>query len=291
MNSIIQILQHWGLDNAVVTPIMTENTIEQTTWDIDGIYILKRYRNIGDLSQGVRFTELLTPHKIPVVAFIPTKDGQLTSPDGLHCLMTKLPGKHADFYREPHLAVEMGRELARLHVALSDVESKIECYDSNLLEDWQKKIMPSLSGFPDEAVKKVDSFFCEAYHKLPRQLIHRDVHLYNVLFDKGCLSGWLDFDIGQRNVRIFDIAYLLTGLLIGNIHEPEKVKTWYKVCSELLRGYDEVNLLSKDERNALPVLMILIEFLFVWFWNERGNKEQRDIAGELAEWLYENEIF
>ena len=285
MDSITQILQHWGLGNAPITPIAQLST--QTTWNIGGKYILKRFQNIVELSKGTRFAELLTPHEIPVAVFIPTKDGQLTSPDGLHCLMTKLPGKHADFYSEPDLAFEMGRELARLHIALSDVESKIECYDSNLLEDWQKKIKPSLSDLSEDIVKKVDSVFCGIYDKLPRQLIHRDVHLHNVLFDDGHLSGWLDFDIGQRNVRIFDITYLLSGLLIGNIHEPEKIKTWHRVFCELLQGYEEVIFLSKDESDALPVLMIVIEFLFVRFWSEHGNTEQRDVAQELAVWLFE----
>ena len=34
---------------------------------------------------------------------------------------------------------------------------------------------------------------------LPVQLIHRDVHFGNFLFDEGKFSGYIDFDLSQRN--------------------------------------------------------------------------------------------
>ena len=33
------------------------------------------------------------------------------------------------------------------------------------------------------------------------------------LFFEGDFSGYIDFDLSQRNIRIFDICYFLTGLL------------------------------------------------------------------------------
>ena len=287
INNIEQLLRHWALGDITVTPITSH---PQTTWDVGGKYIIKCYRNADDLSRGMRFSELLTPHKIPVAVFIHTKDGQLTTPDGLHCLMTKLQGKHMDFYKEPALAIEMGRELARLHIALVDIESKTSCYDSNLLDDWQNHIKPSLNDVSDDIVQRVDEELCKIFPKLPRQLIHRDVHVNNVLFDNGRLTGWLDFDIGQRNVRIFDMAYLLSGLLIGNTEKFESIEQWHTIYKNLLHGYCEVNPLSDNEINALPVLMIVIEFLFVWFWDGQSNAEQRIVARELAEWLYDKYV-
>jgi Ser/Thr protein kinase RdoA (MazF antagonist) len=285
MNNILEILKSWGLGNATVTPMEQRS---ESTWDIDGKFVLKRFRTTEDLSRSMEFSKRLTSHGIPVITFVPAGNGQLTSPDGLYCLMTKLPGKHRDFFKEQGLAQEMGRELARLHVALADIESTTSCYDSNLLNDWQNRIKPSLSDVSENMVQSVDSDFCKIFPKLPRQLIHRDVHCHNVLFENGRLTGWLDFDITERNVRIFDIAYLLSGLLIGNTHNPVQIKKWCSICDNLLLGYDEVNRLSDKERDALPVMMIMIEFLFVWFWGEQGNAEQRNVALELAKWLYDD---
>jgi Ser/Thr protein kinase RdoA (MazF antagonist) len=284
MNNIKQVLTHWNLSDVIATPIESHS---QTTWDVDGKYVLKCFRNSDDFSRGTQFSELLIPFKIPVAAFVPTKNGQLTSPDGLYCLMTKLLGKHADFYKEPALAIEMGRGLAELHIALADIESKVSCYDSNLLDDWQTRFKPSLNDVSDSIIHNVDARFTEVFPKLPRQLIHRDVHEYNVLFDDGRLTGWLDFDIGERNVRIFDIAYLLSGLLIGSTDNPEKIKQWHTIYNNLMHGYCEINPLSNYECDALPILMIMIEFLFVWFWDGQNNTEQRKVARELVIWLYE----
>ena len=283
LNEINEILKFWGLDGAIVTPMEQRS---ESTWDVGGMYVLKHFRAAEDLSRSMKFSRLLSSHGIPVITFIPADDGQITPQDSLYCLMTKLPGKHVDFYEEQSLAHEMGRELARLHIALSDIESKTSCHDSNLLSDWHDRIKPGLGDVSTCMVQSIDTAFCDMFPKLPHQLIHRDVHCHNVLFENGRLTGWLDFDLSHRNVRIFDIAYLLSGLLIGIIDNPVKVEKWRSIYIDLLHGYDEVNRLSDNERNAIPVLMIMIEFLFIWYWEEQGDSEQRGIALELATWLY-----
>lgn len=287
MNNVTQILQHWSLGDSMATPIESPS---QSTWDIDGKYILKeisRFSNADEFKRGMQFSSLLNAQNIPMAVFIPSDNGQLTSPDGLYCLMSKLPGKHVDFYCEPNLAIEMGRELSRLHSALMNIEPQITCHDNDLLVDWDKWIKPGLDGFvSSDIVEAVDAVFRKLYPNLPRQLIHRDVHLHNVLFYDGRLTGWLDFDISQRNARIFDIAYLLGGLLYDKQKDSVIVGLWHTIYNNLLSGYDEISILTNDERDALPVLMIVIQFLFVCFWNGRDNAEQRDASLELAIWLY-----
>ena len=292
MDNIKQILENWDLGCVDFTPLKSQS---QSVWDVNGKFILKRYQNADELSRGTQYAKLLAPYKIPVAVFIPTKDGQLTSPDGLFCLMTKISGVHIDLYKQPALAFVLGRELARLHKALADIEKDILYFrsfqmgnfiDSNLLDDWQNRIKPSLGDISQDIVQIVDKKLHEIFPKLPRQLIHRDVHVHNFLFDGEQFMGWLDFDIGQRNVRIFDIAYLLVGLLIGNIDNSEKIKIWHEIYNNLLSGYCEVNPLRDYEIAALPVLMIVIEFLFAYFWGNQGNAKQRNIALELAKWLY-----
>ena len=119
MSDIVKILKSWGMGNAAVTSM---EQCTESTWDVDGKFVLKHYRTTEDLSRSIEFSKLLTSCGIPVITFIPMNNGQLTSPDHLYCLMTKLPGKHGNFYEEPKLAHEMGRELARLHIALADIE-------------------------------------------------------------------------------------------------------------------------------------------------------------------------
>lgn len=58
------------------------------------------------------------------------------------------------------------------------------------------------------------------YSKLPIQLIRREVHLGNLLFDNNKFSGYIDFDLSQKNIRIIiqeiDVK-LIRWLLISQI--------------------------------------------------------------------------
>lgn len=284
MDEAIKILSHWGLSGVTVSSIPSPS---QSTWDVGGQYILKRNSDADSLSYSIRLSKLLIQEGIPAAAYIPANDGQFTTPDGLYCLMTKIPGEHPDFYKEPNLAAVMGRELARLHIALANIEPQGAVYDSDLLSDWRDKIKPILNGMVESTIiDNIDARFAGIYPNLPRQLIHRDVHCHNIMFENGKLTGWLDFDIGQKNVRSFDIAYLLCGLLIGNINDAAKIEVWHMIYQNLISGYEEINALSDDEHKALPVLMIVIEFLFVSFWIGRKNTEQSGIALALAKWLH-----
>jgi len=46
-----------------------------------------------------------------------------------------------------------------------------------------------------------------------KQLIHRDPNPSNILFDGGEVSGFIDFDLSERNVRLWDPCYYATGIL------------------------------------------------------------------------------
>ena len=282
-DKIIQILDNWGLNEAVITPVEQDC---QTAWDINGIYVLKKFRNAEDLSSCTNFSKQLSLHKIPVVEFIETKNGSLSPPGDLYCLMTKLPGVHVNFYEKPELANEMGRGLALLHNALSDIEEYTDCNDSKLIDDWCNQIKPSLNNVPEDIITAIDKELKETYPKLPRQLIHRDFHPRNVLFEGDHISGWLDFDLSHRNIRIFDIAYFLAGLIIGNIGDPVKINIWHEIRRNLIQGYNEINPLSDNEISAIPAIMIVIEFLFVWYWSKQNNSNERDIALDVAMWLW-----
>lgn len=280
-NEELHALQSWGMSGAVVTPI---DSPSQTTWDVDGQYVLKRYRSADDLSRSLRFSNLLAQEGISVAANVPTSGGQPSA--DLYCLMTKLPGKHGNVYENPSLAAVMGRELARLHIALVRIEENLKCHDNDLLSSLRNSFKPCLGSVPEMA-EHIEAIFDEFYPKLPRQPIHRDVHFGNVLFENGFLTGWLDFDIGQKDARLFDIAYLLSGLLVGNIHDTAKIETWRLIYRTLLSEYDAVNPLTADEREVLPVFIIVIEFLFVWFYTQQGSAEHSSHALELAQWMYD----
>jgi len=280
------ILQHWNVSGEPVTLIY--KSAHNSTWNIGDKYILKNNPNAEQLSRNIHLANLLAAQNIPAVTYIKTINGEWTAPDKTYCLMEKIKGEHIDFYASPEIIRELGRGLARLHTALSEIEPELQCHDNNFLVEWRDYIKPGLVGVSDSLAEQTENRLFSLYGKLPRGPIHRDVHSQNVLFCDGKITGWLDFDLNRKDVRVFDLAYLLAGLLVGRIDDSQKIKEWKNIYRELLTGYDEVNTLTADERKALPILMIAIELLFVTYFGSMGKDEERDKANALAEWLHKN---
>ena len=281
------VLKYWGLcgRDAAQIPSALESP-KSAVWDVGDEYVLKYNPNTDELSHSIKLAGLLSAHAIPIAAYKKTTDGLWTSPDGAYCLMKKLKGVHIDFFIQTNVMKNLGKELAKLHIALADIEPHTKCHDNDFVAEWKNYIKPGLANTGDEIVDFIETRFFELYKKLPRQLIHRDVHANNILFWDGEVSGWLDFDISQRNVRIFDLAYLLGGLICGKTNDPAMVEIWQTLYRDLLTGYNSISPLSGVETEALPFMMIAIQLLFVAFWNGQGNAEQGYDAAKLAQWLY-----
>ena len=96
-------------------------------------------------------------------------------------------------------------------------------------------------------------------------MIHRDVHFGNFLFSGSILSGYIDFDLSQKNIRIFDLCYFLAGLLA---HETgaDLALPWSRLLEVTVDAYHNLNPLSGEERAAIPLVMQAIELLFAAYY-------------------------
>lgn len=122
------------------------------------------------------------------------------------------------------------------------------------------------------------------YNELPKQLIHRDIHYGNILFNNNSeFSGYIDFDLSQRNVRIFDICYFLIGLLIDHEKSSEHIEKWYYIVSKFIEGYEMTNPLTKLEKESICCIMSSIELLFVAYFI---NNEDEILAQGAANLYY-----
>jgi Ser/Thr protein kinase RdoA (MazF antagonist) len=279
---IADVLKCWGISGETV------EHIRNSSWDIGGKFVLQRQTDNQRQTQKIRVANLLAEEGIPTAVYLKTEQGEWTTPDGEYTLMEMLKGEHLDFYTSPSLMCELGRGLARLHLALAKIETELQCRDNDFCAEWENYIKPGLVGVSDEIIVQTEAKISAVYEKLPRCPIHRDVHAQNVLFHNGKISGWLDFELNRKDARIFDIAYLLSGLLAGHMEDSAKLDIWKTLYRNLLEGYSEINILTEDEISVLPDLMIAIELLFVTYWNGEGNDTGRIEAKELAEWLFRN---
>jgi len=243
------------------------------------------------LACNINLTQFLTQRGVPVVTYLPTAVGDYVSPCGCYCLANKISGEHVSLLEQPQFAVPIGHELARLHLALAELPPEFAVRNNNLADNWYGWIKPNLGeDAPTEMLEYLEGWLSDIYPKLPYQSIHRDAHMRNALFDVNakCLSAWLDFDIACRDARLFDIAYLLGGLLVDKQDDASQVHIWHKVCLDVLAAYDAASPLTGSERDGLREMMIIIGLLFAAFWQTRGNAAQNDSAKRLALWLYNN---
>ena len=115
------------------------------------------------------------------------------------------------------------------------------------------------------------------YDALPKQLIHRDVHFGNFLFQEGSFSGYIDFDLSQKNIRIFDLCYFLAGLLAEEPPEAFIREEWLEIVKAVIAGYESVTKLSGQEKGAVCCVMQCIEILFAaYFIGEQDIKSAED---------------
>lgn len=145
--------------------------------------------------------------------------------------------------------------IARLHQALLGVQPFLECWDNSLLDEMQGWIKDAFEADHYSLVSK-DAFEATVsaleatYRQLPRQLIHRDIHFGNFLFENNEVTGYIDFDLSQINCRIFDLCYFASGLLVDAHQDAGKSEKWLEILKGILAGYESVNRLIPEEKRA-----------------------------------------
>ncbi len=273
-DKIRNVLYNWNLQG---------NDVEQiydTTWMIGNKYVLKVYSDLDMMKRNLSIMKALDEKKIPVgkVVYTCSEQEYVYDNEFAYFLSEKLCGSNiVNIVKDRNIAVKMGETLAVLHAAFVKCEDMGEFWNNSLLEEmkgWIKTVFEKNNwryiGYEEYAavVSKLES----VYDKLPIQLIHRDVHFGNFLFENGEFTGYIDFDLSQKNIRIFDLCYFLTGLL----SEEEKIdiskETWLEVVQRVFSGYESKNKLSHEEKSIVPCVMMCIELLFMaWF------EEQEDV--------------
>ncbi len=92
----------------------------------------------------------------------------------------------------------------------------------------------------------------------PEQIVHGDWHPGNMLFKDHNVVAVIDYDAARLQQRVIDFANgALQFSIIGGGEDPD---SWPDYLDEsrykrFIRGYDEVNVISKAEMKAVPLLM------------------------------------
>jgi Ser/Thr protein kinase RdoA (MazF antagonist) len=286
-----EILKEWNLDDS-------PNQIYHSAWSVKEEFVLKEYSDRNTLQRNINMFKILFKAGVPVPEIIPLADGKefYEKNDKMYLLTTKLRGKNIVNIDELEDAwfYHFGEILARLHIAFRECEKTMSFWNNSMLEEMNGWVSGNLDEFApdylskDETRKSVHQL-SQVYQDLPKQLIHRDVHLGNFLFDDSVFSGYIDFDLSQSNIRIFDVCYFLLGLRLQEDNNRVSLERWYRIVSLVVEGYASLIELTQVERQSIACVMKNIELLFTAYFLGVGDEKLAKDSADLFRFICENE--
>lgn len=303
LTKLQSILQLWSIKDQSISPIQYENSgiIADNAWYVGKEYVLKATPNLPGLKTHAAITRALIEDGMnaPVPVFM--KDGQVFIQEGglYFYLLPRLPGRpvnsrallEKDWAKK---AGQLGGLIGRLHKVLSRYDQELKLDEPDLfatVRDWAIPRTQAVLSLPPDFYQTYMEHFQRLYPLLPKQPNHRDPNPANILMEGEELSGFIDFELGQRSIRLFDPCYLTTAILSETFPEsntPSDDK-WFEVYQSTLQGYDAVCPLTKEERDAAPYVVFTIEMICAAYFSDNPKFEKlADTNKCMLLWLYAN---
>ncbi len=291
------LLHLWGLEQEKVTDIYYEQTghRNESAFYIGEEYVLKFTANLAKLKNHISISKAL--EKVGVSAAVPvnTLDGReyVENGDLYYCLTKRLEGKQLDagnMYEGDFTtkARFVGEILGQLSLVLANVEAMVN--EPNLYESVVGYAIPRLKGrlaAPNNIFESYEKEFRDLYSKLPKQVIHRDPNPGNIIL-AGEKWGFIDFELSEKNLRIFDPCYAATAILSESLEaeNAEKLQKWIQIYKSIVYGYDDVVKLTKEEKKAIPYVVLSNQLLaLAWFAEQEKYKDLYETNKKMTEWM------
>jgi Ser/Thr protein kinase RdoA (MazF antagonist)/AraC-like DNA-binding protein len=284
-----QILQNWNLSQETITDIYYEGTgtKNDSACYVGEEYVLKYTVNPGKLKKNIEVSKSL--ENIGLLSAVPvlTAQGQEYIQDGeLYFYLTRrLPGTQMAAHRFGEGDGRfVGEILGQLHLALAGIEDCVA--DADLLgtvRDWALPKAKAAMHLTDAFCEDYLNTFADLYPQLPRQIIHRDPNPGNIIC-AGDRWGFIDFELAERNARIYDPCYAATAVLSETFGQDND--KWLGICRDIICGYDSVAHLTEQERRAIPYVILANQFVCVaWFAGQDKYAELFEINKRMTKWL------
>jgi len=294
VNELRKILENWDIEKKLpLHDIYLSNgsSVSGKVWTVGDNYVLKAGSR-EKLIKNLKIAKVLHEQGFAASLPVPAKTGDeyLEYPDGdeIFILTQGLKGrplsKSAVFgCHRTQYAEEYGRGIARLHKALKAIEKEVVPDEVNLYRNVAEWALPNVRRQNMQwSMDLKESFFDDfldsfgaLYDKLPRQLIHREPNPSNILFDGDRVSGFIDFDLSEVNIRLWDVCYCATGILSEG--GDEAYACWLEILGGILRGYDLEERLTAEEKQAVYYVICAIQMICTAFF------ASHDMYRELAE--------
>ena len=286
-----QILKHWSLEGETVSDIYYDGTGNKndSACYVGEEYVLKYTANLGKLKNHIEVSKAIESIGLLAASPVATADGQEYIQDGeLYFYVTRrLPGgqmvSHSFGEGDGRF---VGEIIGQLHLALSKIDDCVS--EADLLatvRDWALPKAKAALNLSDAFCKEYLNTFAVLYPNLPRQIIHRDPNPGNIICSDA-QWGFIDFDLAERNVRIYDPCYAATAVLSESFGKDNDL--WLEVYRNIICGYDSVVHLTDEERRAIPYVILANQFVCVaWFDEQDKYAELFETNKRMTAWLIE----
>ena len=190
-------------------------------------------------------------------------------------LVTRLPGRSIERPAAAECA-ELGALLARMHLAGRSYPAYLE--NPRGPKWWRLAANDLKPHLGKEEVTLVESELAfQAQHRfpdLPRGPVHADLFRDNALFQKGRISGVIDFYFAGVDCLLYDMAVCANDWCLDENFGLEKAR-----MDALMAAYEAVRPLTPGERTAWPVML---RAAALRFWLSRLHDFHLPRAGMLV---------
>ena len=87
---------------------------------------------------------------------------------------------------------------------------------------------------------------------LPKGIIHGDLFIDNIFFNKNKFSGFIDFYFSSNDYLMYEIAICINSLCFDKKRNSFKIN--HKKVKSLINGYETIRSFTKKEKDALNTL-------------------------------------
>ncbi|HFJ9508423.1 phosphotransferase enzyme family protein [Bacillus cereus group sp. MYBK245-2] len=294
MGDILEIVNFWFEDKDV-TAIEIKANVTKIHCN-NKSYILKEKGSIKQLLVEIHVLEQLEEKGIKVQKLVKTSNSKkyVFYKEKYYCLYEYIAGsvlEIKDTENLKELGSTIGEGIANLHQALNSVNNnelvKRDLY--TLVYEWALPNLQKNEHVDQDVVRKMNqihSDFKKTITSLRKQIIHRDMHLSNVIFKDNEFQGFIDFELLERNVRVFDLCYCCTSIL-SELHSDEELRgKWQHIISKIFEGYNKQSILTREELQAIWYVMLSIQVIFITYFVQLPDLLK--LNEEMFFWIFAN---
>ena len=151
---------------------------------------------------------------------------------------------------------EVGKIIAQMHLVTKNINlSRKNSMGIKNLDPLLKSIkfrsnkFSNLEKFLVNNLKEIKKNWPK---KLPKGIIHGDLFIDNIFFNKNKLSGIIDFYFAANDYFMYEIAICINALCFDN--KKSKFKINKQKIKSLIKGYESIKKISLKEKKSLNIL-------------------------------------